>query len=241
MPATSLMPSGHDLVVMAEASHEIRTHAAPPVGSVSAVQTARQTARTTLRRQAERGDHEPDTIHAIVDEALVAHVGFAVDGQPWVIPMTFARVGDTVYLHGANGNHMLRALAQGGEVCVTFTLLDGLVLSRSAFHHSMNYRSVVAFGRAEKVTDDDEKLSALLAVVDHMIAGRSRECRVPDASELRSTLVVRLPLSEASAKIRTGPPIEEAADYALPFWGGVVPVTTALGAPIPDDQHSAGG
>lgn len=194
------------------------------------------TGRTELRRQSERGRYERATIHAIVDEALVAHVGFAVDGQPWVIPMTFARVGDCVYLHGANGNHMLRALAGGGEVCVTFTLLDGLVLSRSAFHHSMNYRSVVAFGRAEMVIDDAEKLTALLAVVDHMVPGRSAESRVPDPSELRSTLVVRFPLTEASAKIRTGPPIETPGDYALPYWGGVVPVDTVLGAPIPDDR-----
>jgi nitroimidazol reductase NimA-like FMN-containing flavoprotein (pyridoxamine 5'-phosphate oxidase superfamily) len=195
-----------------------------------------QTPRTTVRRKADRGRYDRDTIDAILDEALVAHVGFALDGQPWVIPMTFARIDDMLYLHGASANHLLSSLAGGIPVCATVTLLDGLVLSRSAFHHSMNYRSVVVVGVATKVEDTDEKHRALRAVVDHMVANRSDETRGPSDKELRATLVVRLPIHEASAKVRTGPPIEEPDDLALPYWGGVIPVHLTRGAPVPDDD-----
>ena len=186
-----------------------------------------------MRRKADRGRYERDAVHAILDEALVAHVGFTSDFGVAVLPMVYARVGDDLYLHGASGNHMLRAL-DGAEVCVTVTLIDELVLSRAAFHHSMNYRSVVVYGRAEVVTDDGEKDRALRAVVDHMVEGRMEHCRPPTAEERRATRVIRLPLHEASAKVRTGPPIEEPADLALPYFGGVVPLTLVRGAPVPD-------
>jgi len=190
-------------------------------------------ARTTVRRKADRGHYERDVIHAILDEGLVAHVGFASEFGVSVLPMVYARIDDNVYLHGAVGNHMLRALADA-DVCVTVTLVDGLVLSRSAFHHSMNYRSVVVYGRAELVTDDDEKDRVLRAVVEHMVEGRSAQCRPPTAEERRATRVIRLPLRETSAKVRTGPPIEEAADLALPYFGGEVPLTLVRGAPVAD-------
>jgi nitroimidazol reductase NimA-like FMN-containing flavoprotein (pyridoxamine 5'-phosphate oxidase superfamily) len=190
-------------------------------------------ARTTVRRKADRGRYDRDTIHAILDEGLVGHVGFTSDFGVAVLPMVYARVDDDLYLHGAVGNHMLRALEEA-DVCVTVTLVDGLVLSRSAFHHSMNYRCVVVYGRGELVTDDDEKDRALRAVVDHMVAGRSEQCRPPTAEERRTTRVIRVPLREASAKVRTGPPIEDAGDVGLPYFGGVVPLTLVRGAAVPD-------
>jgi nitroimidazol reductase NimA-like FMN-containing flavoprotein (pyridoxamine 5'-phosphate oxidase superfamily) len=190
-------------------------------------------ARTTVRRKADRGHYERDVIHAILDEGLVAHVGFTSDFGVAVLPMVYARIDDDLYLHGAVGNHMLRAL-DGAEVCVTVTLVDGLALSRSAFHHSMNYRSVVVYGRAVLVTDDGEKDRVLRAVVDHMVGGRSQQCRPPTAEERRATRVIRVPLHESSAKVRTGPPIEEPADLALPYFGGEVPLTLVRGAPVAD-------
>ncbi|MGQ0825514.1 MAG: pyridoxamine 5'-phosphate oxidase family protein [Actinomycetota bacterium] len=193
------------------------------------------TARTTVRRKAERGRYDRATIDAILDEALIAHVGFAVDDQPCVIPMAIVRVDDAIYLHGATGNHMLLTLAAGAEACVTVTLVDALVLSRSAFHHGMNYRSVVIFGRADGVENDDDKRVVFEALVDHMVPGRPAVTRGPTPSELRQTLLVRLPLTEASAKVRTGGPIEEPADYALPYWGGEIPLTMVRGEPVPDE------
>jgi len=190
-------------------------------------------ARTTVRRKADRGCYEREVVHAILDEGLVAHVGFTSDFGVAVLPMVYARLDDDLYLHGTVGNHMLRAL-DAADVCVTVTLVDALVLSRSAFHHSMNYRSVVVYGRAELVTDDDEKDRVLRAVVDHMIAGRSEQCRPPTSEERRATRVLRVPLHEASAKVRTGPPIEEVADLALPYFGGEVPLTLVRGALVPD-------
>ena len=190
--------------------------------------------RTRIRRKADRACYDAETVEGILDAAFVAHVGFATEHGPCVLPMAYARSGGHLYLHGATGNAMLRAL-DGADVCVTVTVLDGLVLSRSAFHHSMNYRSVVMFGRASVVVDDDEKDRALRAVVDHMVDGRSAECRPPTPEELRATRVIRVPLVEASAKVRAGAPIEDPADVDPPvFWGGVVPVTTVLGEPIPD-------
>jgi len=190
--------------------------------------------RVRVRRKADRARYDATTVHAILDAAFVAHVGFVTEHGPCVLPMAFARVDDHLYLHGATGNAMLRAL-DDADVCVTVTLVDGLVMSRSAFHHSMNYRSVVVLGRASVVTDDDEKDRGLRAVVDHMVAGRSEACRPPTVEELRATRVVRVPLDEASAKVRTGPPIEDPADLDPPlWWGGVVPVTTVLGEPEPD-------
>ena len=190
--------------------------------------------RVRVRRKADRARYDATTVHAILDAAFVAHVGFVTEHGPCVLPMAFARVDDHLYLHGATGNAMLRAL-DDADVCVTVTLVDGLVMSRSAFHHSMNYRSVVVFGRASVVVDEAEKERALGAVVDHMVAGRSAECRPPTPEELRATRVVRVPLVEASAKVRTGPPIEDPLDVDPPFfWGGVVPLTTVRGEPIPD-------
>jgi nitroimidazol reductase NimA-like FMN-containing flavoprotein (pyridoxamine 5'-phosphate oxidase superfamily) len=196
--------------------------------------------RTRVRRKAERGRYDRESIAAILDEGLVAHVGFSGPDGICVLPMVYGRVDDRVYLHGAVGNAMLRALSDGVDVCVTVTLVDGLVLSRSAFHHSVNYRSVVLMGRAQVVDDVDERDRALRAVVDHTVAGRSDECRGPSASELRSTRVLALPIVEASAKVRTGPPIEDEADLELPFWGGVMPVETVFGSPVPDEFVAAG-
>ncbi|MGI8686848.1 MAG: pyridoxamine 5'-phosphate oxidase family protein [Acidimicrobiales bacterium] len=192
------------------------------------------TERSTVRRQADRGRYDTETIHAILDEALICHVGFAVDGRPWVVPTAFARVDDHLYLHGAVGNFALRALAGGAEACITVTLLDGLVLARSAFHHSMNYRSVMAFGRAEAVTDEAEKEAAVLAILEHLVPGRLADTRPPTAKELRATLVVRFGLDEASAKVRSGPPIDDPEDMALPHWAGVIPLAFVSGEPVPD-------
>jgi nitroimidazol reductase NimA-like FMN-containing flavoprotein (pyridoxamine 5'-phosphate oxidase superfamily) len=192
------------------------------------------TERSKVRRKADRAHYDWDTVTAILDEALICHVGFAVEGRPWVVPTTFVRIGDQLYLHGAAANFALRTLAAGAEVCVTVTLLDGLVLARSAFHHSMNYRSVMLFGRAEAITDGDEKYTALLAIVDHMEQGRSGQTRLPTAEELRATLVVRLAIDEGSAKVRTGPPIDDAEDYALPYWAGIIPLTLTRGEPQQD-------
>ena len=199
------------------------TSAAPP------------TDRTRVRRKAERGRYDAATIRSILDEALVCHVGFAVDGRPWVVPTAFVVVDDHLYLHGAAGNFALRSLAAGtSDACVTVTLLDGLVLARSAFHHSMNYRSVVVFGRAEAVTDPDVKRRVLAALVDHMVPGRSADTRPPTDAELRSTLVVRVPLDEASAKVRTGPPIDDDRDLDLPHWAGEVPLSLVRREPLAD-------
>ena len=199
-----------------------------------------QTQRTTLRRKPDRGAYDASTVHAILDEAPFCHLGFAVDGQPYVIPTIHARVEDRLYVHGAVANRMLRVLAEGAPCCVTATLLDGIVLARSAFHTSMNYRSVVVLGRATPVEDAGDKAAAMEAIVEKVVRGRSTACRPPSAVELRATRVLWLPLAEASAKIRTGPPIEEEEDYALPHWGGVVPLHLVLGEPVPDARTPAG-
>ncbi|HLX87192.1 MAG TPA: pyridoxamine 5'-phosphate oxidase family protein [Acidimicrobiales bacterium] len=192
--------------------------------------------RTRLRRKKERGSHERGLIERILDEGFICHVGFAEDGSTVVLPTAYARVGDTVYLHGAAGNRMLRALATGIDACVTVTLLDGLVLARSAFHHSMNYRSVVLFGRGRAVEDVDDKRAAVLAIVEHMAPGRSADARLPTDTELRSTLVVAFPIEEGSAKVRRGGPIDDPEDLDLPVWAGHVPFVTSLGAPEPDAE-----
>lgn len=191
-------------------------------------------ARTALRRHPERAVTERAAVHAILDEALVGHVGLVSEGTPVVIPMMFARLGDFVYIHGSAASRLVRALASGAEACLTVTLLDGLVLARSAFHHSMNYRSVVAFGRAEEVADAEEKARAFDALVERVAPGRSREARPPTDKELRATLLVRLPLDECSAKARTGPPVDDEADLALDVWAGVVPLRLERGEPVPD-------
>lgn len=192
------------------------------------------TARTTLRRKAERGSHDRALVDAILDEGLLCHVGFSVGGSPYVLPTTYGRLGDELYLHGAVGNAMLRALADGAEACITVTLLDGLVLARSAKHHSMNYRSVVLFGRGRKVTDPDEKHRAVLRIVDHLAPGRAGDCRPPSEAELTATLVLAFPITEGSAKVRTGGPIDEPEDLGLPVWAGQLPLPLTTGTPVAD-------
>jgi len=189
--------------------------------------------RTRLRRLPERGAHDRATLDAILDEALICHLGFVdAEGRPVVLPTIHTRLGDHIYIHGSGASHMLKRAARGGEVCLTVTLVDGLVLARSAFHHSMNYRSVVVFGRAEEV-EGEEKSRALAALVEHVVPGRGADAREPHADELAQTRVLRLPLDEASAKIRTGDPLDDAPDHALPVWAGVVPVSMTLGEAAP--------
>jgi nitroimidazol reductase NimA-like FMN-containing flavoprotein (pyridoxamine 5'-phosphate oxidase superfamily) len=195
----------------------------------------RSTSRTKVRRLPARGTFDRATAHAILDEAYLAHVGFVVDGEPRVLPMTYGRDGDVLYLHGAVGNAMLRAAA-GSEVCVTVTLLDGLVLARSAFHHSMNYRSVVLLGTAEKVEDDAEKERAFEVIVEHVVPGRTQVARAANAAELRATTVLRLPIDEGSAKVRTGDAIDDADDLDLPVWAGSVPLRLVAGEPVPNQD-----
>jgi uncharacterized protein len=201
--------------------------------------TIELTERTRVRRLPKRGQYDAATIHAILDEAMICHVGFVVEGAPVVIPTIHWRDGDTLYFHGSAASRMLRSLKNGVEACVTVTLLDGLVLARSAFHHSMNYRSVVVFGKAREVVDEDEKVRALEALVEHVIRGRSKEIRQPNDKELRQTLLLAMPLEEASAKIRTGGPIDDDEDYALPMWAGVLPLTLTPGEPIADTGVTA--
>jgi uncharacterized protein len=192
------------------------------------------TQRTKLGRLPDRGTHDRDTIHRILDEGFICHVGFAIDGQPFVIPTGYGRSGENLYIHGSAASRMLRNLQKGISVCLTVTLLDGLVLARSAFHHSMNYRSVVVLGTATLVDDSAEKLEALRVISDQIIAGRWNEVRQPTEQELKATSVLKLPLSEASAKIRRGPPKDDEEDYALPIWAGVLPLITTPGEPLPD-------
>ncbi|HJQ26484.1 MAG TPA: pyridoxamine 5'-phosphate oxidase family protein [Blastocatellia bacterium] len=198
------------------------------------------TARTTLKRLPKRAEYDRERVYSILDEAFICHVGFVADGQPVVIPTGYGRIRDVLYLHGSAASRMLRTLGEGVDVCVTVTLVDGLVLARSAFHHSFNYRSVVVFGRARVVTDRDEKMAALRAFTEHVIAGRWDEVREPNDTELKATTVLALPLEEASAKIRTGPPIDDEADYPLPVWAGVLPLRQAVGEPITDEQLRPG-
>jgi uncharacterized protein len=196
--------------------------------------------RSTVRRLPQRASYEEAAIHAILDEGLVAHVGLAVDGQPYVLPMVYGRVGRTLYLHGASVSRLARQLALGVPVCLTVTLLDGLVLARSAFHHSANDRSVVALGTAALVTDEAEKLRALEAFTDHVLRGRWAEVRPPNVQELKATSVLRLPLGEASAKVRSGPPKDDEEDLGLDCWAGVLPLRLTALAPVDDPQLRSG-
>ncbi len=198
------------------------------------------TERTQLRRLPKRGSHEPAVIHEILDAAFLAHVGFQVEGQPFVIPTLFGREEDTLYLHGSAASRMLRELETGVPACVTVTLVDGLVLARSAFHHSMNYRSVTAFGTARRIEDAEQKARALQIISEHVIAGRWADVRTPTAQELKATSVLRFTIEEASAKIRTGPPLDDEEDYALPVWAGVLPLTLEARTPVPDSRLAEG-
>jgi nitroimidazol reductase NimA-like FMN-containing flavoprotein (pyridoxamine 5'-phosphate oxidase superfamily) len=192
-----------------------------------------RTERMTVRRLPARAAYDRSLIHAILDEALICHVGFVVDGRPFVIPTIHVRVGERLYVHGSPASRMLKKLAGGVDVCVTVTLVDGLVLARSAFHHSMNYRSVVLFGTARSVDDADEKARVLQALAEHLVPGRWRDIRVPTPAELKATSVLSLPIDEASAKVRTGPPVDDEEDYSLPTWAGVLPLSIVAGTPIP--------
>jgi nitroimidazol reductase NimA-like FMN-containing flavoprotein (pyridoxamine 5'-phosphate oxidase superfamily) len=199
-----------------------------------------RTPRTTVRRRPARASYSRALVHAVLDEGLVCHVGFAVDGQPFVLPTAYARIGDRLYLHGSSASRMLNALAGGVPACVTVTLLDGLVLARSAFHHSMNYRSVVLLGVARPVGDAAEKRRALAAIVEHVVPGRSADVRPPSDAELRATLVLALAIDEASAKVRQGPPVDDEADRALPCWAGEIPLRLAARAPVADPGLAPG-
>jgi uncharacterized protein len=193
------------------------------------------TQRTRVRRVPARGTYERATIDAILDETLVSHVGFVHDGAPVVIPTLHARLGDRLYLHGSAASRMLRTLERGAQVCVTSTLVDGLVLARSAFHHSVNYRSVVVFGEA-RLVPEAERIHALELFTEKLVPGRWSEVRPPNRQELKGTKVLELPLDEASAKVREGPPIDDDEDYELPVWAGVLPMRTIVGPPEPDPR-----
>lgn len=195
-----------------------------------------RTARTTLKRLPKRGSYERADVYEILDEGFVCHVGFVVDGRPFVIPTGYGRVGDRLYIHGSSASRMLRAFEVGIEVCITVSLIDGLVLARSAFHHSMNYRSVVVFGTATVVQSDEEKMDALRAFSEHLIPGRWDDVRKPDERELKATLVLSVPLEEASAKVRSGPPIDDEDDYQLNVWAGLVPLRLVASEPISDPR-----
>jgi nitroimidazol reductase NimA-like FMN-containing flavoprotein (pyridoxamine 5'-phosphate oxidase superfamily) len=197
------------------------------------------TDRTTPTRARERASYDRELVHAILDEGYVCHLGFVRDGAPVVLPTLYARVGERLYLHGSTGSRPLRSAGDGGAgapglpVCLTVTHVDGLVLARSAFHHSANYRSVVVHGEARRVTDSEERVAALDALVDHVVPGRAADCRPADARELAATAVLALDLVAVSAKVRTGGPSDEPEDMELPYWAGVLPVHSAQGAPVP--------
>lgn len=195
-----------------------------------------KTQKTKVNRAPKRGHYDFETVASILDEGLVCHVGFVVEDQPFVIPTAYGRLSDKVYIHGAGASRMMKSLKEGIDVCLTVTLLDGLVLARSVYHHSMNYRSVVLFGQATKVEDPKEKALALKAFTEHVMRGRWDAVRSPNEAELASTTVLSLPIKEASAKIRTGPPIDDPADYELPIWAGVLPLVQRSQEPITDPQ-----
>jgi uncharacterized protein len=192
------------------------------------------TPRTALRRRRDRGRYDRDTVYAILDEAFICHAACAIDGTVWMIPTIYGRQEDRLLLHGAAANHVLKAAAEGAELTVSVTLVDGLVLARSTFHHSINYRSVVIFGPATGIDAPDEKAAALAVVVDHLLPGRTGDARSPNAVELASSRVVSLALDEVSAKVRTGGPVDDQEDLDWPGWAGVLPLHLAAGPPQPD-------
>jgi nitroimidazol reductase NimA-like FMN-containing flavoprotein (pyridoxamine 5'-phosphate oxidase superfamily) len=202
--------------------------------------TEAPSSRTRVKRMPARADYERATVEAILDEAMVAHLGFVADGQPYVIPTLHARVGELVYFHGSSASRTVRALTAGTQMCLTVTLLDGLVLARAAVHHSVNYRSVVVLGQARAIEEPTEKMAAIEAFTERLIPGRWDEVRGPTAKELKAIQVLALPLEEASAKLRVGPPKDDEDDYALDTWAGVIPLSTVAGDPIPDERLSEG-
>lgn len=194
------------------------------------------TARTRVVREPHRGVYDREAVYQILDEGLVCHVGFVSDGQPFVIPMNYGRAGDSLYMHGSAASRMLRRLDESVPVCVTVTLLDGLVFARSIFNHSMNYRSVVVLGTAVRVEETKEKLAALRILSEHIAPGRWKDVRPPSETELKATWVLRLPIQEFSGKVREGPPIDDEEDYAFPTWAGVLPLALKAGEPIDDPR-----
>lgn len=199
-------------------------------------ETQMPTARTRVVREADRGVYDRETVYRILDEGFLCHVGFVVDGQPFVIPTSYGRKDASLYIHGSAASRMLRQMKDGVAVCVTVTLLDGLVLARSVFNHSMNYRSVVILGKAILVDDPDEKLAALQTLAEHILPGRWDDSRQPNERELKATSVLRVSIEEFSAKVRSGPPIDDVEDYSFPTWAGVVPLEMIAGAPINDPK-----
>ncbi len=197
------------------------------------------TARTRVVREPERASYDREAVYQILDEGFLCHVGFSVDGQPFVIPTSYGRDGANLYIHGSAASRMLRQMKEGIPVCVTVTLLDGLVLARSIFNHSMNYRSVVILGKATLVDDPDEKLKALRTLSEHILPGRWDEVRQPNERELKATSVLCVRIEEYSAKVRTGPPIDDAEDYSFPTWAGVIPLEMKVGEPIADSKLDA--
>lgn len=198
------------------------------------------TARTKIKRIPKRGNFERETINKILDEAFICHVGFTIDDKLFVIPTSYARSGDSILIHGSSASRMMRAMADKIEVCVTVTLIDGLVLARSAFHHSMNYRSIVIFGKAKIIQDEQEKFEALRLFTEHIIPNRWTEIRPPSELELKATTVLSLPITEASAKIRTGNPVDDEEDYDLNVWAGVLPLNLSVGKPADDGKIKDG-
>lgn len=199
-----------------------------------------KTEKNRIRRKPQRGHYERETIYQILDEALICHVGFVENGQPFVIPTNFARVDDTLILHGAPASRLLKHIEAGNPVCIEVTITDGLVLARSVFHHSINYRSVVVFGTGRILTDEQEKMNALQAVVEHLVPGRWSETRWPNPKEMDATKVIAVQIDEASAKVRTGPVIDDEEDYSLPVWAGVLPLQETPLPPIDDERLAPG-
>lgn len=197
------------------------------------------TSRTKLTRLPKRGSHDAETIYPILDAALVCHVSYALSDQPFIIPTAFCRIDDTLYIHGSVGSHFFRELAKGVKVCVAVTFIDGLVLARSAFSHSVNYRSVVAFGTSRLVEDEDERWLALERITEQIMPGRWADTRQPNASEMKKTMVIAIPIEEASAKVRTGGVNDDPEDLDLPYWAGVVPLSITYHTPIPDEKLSS--
>ena len=191
--------------------------------------------RNRIKRLPKRGDYDRDAIYRILDEALICHVGFVEEGQPYVIPINFARVGDTIVLHGAKASRLLKHIEAGHPICVEATIVDGLVLARAVFHHSVNYRSVVVFGKGRLIEDEQKKLAALKAITEHLVPGRWQEVRPPSRKEMNATRVVSIKIDDASAKVRVGPPVDEQEDYALPVWAGVLPLQQIPLSPIRDE------
>ncbi len=200
----------------------------------------KKTERTKIARKPDRGRYDRETVHAIIDEALYCHVGIVVNERPVVIPTAHWRQGDRFYMHGSRVSRLIEVMAAGADICVTVTLLDGLVLARSGFHHSMNYRSVVIFGQAAPIEGREAKLAAMRAFMERIAPGRWDELRPPTEKEIAATGIVALMLDEASAKVRAGPPADDEADYAHPVWAGVVPVAESLGEPVPDPSLAPG-